>query len=74
MNGLEVWINEVVAQKADGHNEAIPEFIREGFQKSLEASAKYHCDLADGLTKDEDLALAKYHTLMSTIYSNLMCK
>lgn len=72
LSGLEVWINEVVAQKADGHNEAIPGFIREGFQRSLKANVDYHGDIAKELKKDEDHALAKYHALMAQIYANLM--
>ncbi len=73
LSGLENWINEVVAQRADGQNEAIPAFIKNGFQRSLQASAEYHEELAKGLANDDDHALSKYHTLMSEIYANLMC-
>lgn len=74
MHILEIWINEVVAQKADGHNERIPDFVRQGFQRSLQANAAYHIDIAKGLTKEEDHALSKYHALMAEIYSHMMCK
>ena len=74
MNGLEIWINEVVAKKADGHNEAIPDFIKDGFQRSLRASSEYHSEIAKGLMQVEDHALARYHALMAEIYSTLTCK
>ena len=72
MRGLEIWINEVVAQKADGHNEAIPGFIREGFQRDLRANTVYHAAIAKRLTNDGDHALSRYHSLMAKIYTSLM--
>ena len=72
--GLENWINEVVAQKADGHNSLIPGFIQERFHNEMRANITYHRDVAKRLTDKTDETLSKYHFLMADIYSGLICK
>ena len=74
LNALETWMNEIVAKNADGHNERIPEIVRKHFQQSMQASVKYHEDLAIELKDDSDQTLARYHCLMSDIYKTFICR
>ncbi len=71
---LENWINEVVAQRADGHNNLIPGFIKERFDNEMHANITYHRDVAKRLTDKTDDTLSKHHLLMADIYSDLICK
>jgi hypothetical protein len=69
---FEDWINEVVAVKADGHNEAIPGMINEGFQHSMLANSDFHKAMADALGETGDTSLASYHVIMSKVYRSFL--
>jgi hypothetical protein len=68
---LENWINEVIEQKANGHNNKIPTAIKTGFHNSMKANAEFHHEVADMLDNKEDIALVKYHILMQRIYKSI---
>jgi hypothetical protein len=69
---FEDWINEVVAVKADGHNEAIPGMINEGFQHSMLANSDFHKAMADALGETGNTSLASYHVIMSKVYRSFL--
>jgi hypothetical protein len=71
---LETWMNGVVAKNADGHNELIPDMVKDGFQQSMKANSDYHADMAERLEADGDKTLSQYHCLMADIYKTFMCK
>ena len=68
---FEDWINEVVAVKADGHNDAIPGMINEGFKRSMLANSDFHKAMADALDGTGDTPLSSYHVIMSKVYRSL---
>ena len=69
---LEKWINEVIEQKANGHNDnKIPAAIKAGFHDSMKANADFHNEIANMLDNKEDVALVKYHILMQHIYKSI---
>jgi len=72
LSSFEDWINEVVAVKADGHNEAIPGMINEGFQHSMLANIGFHKAMADALDATGDTSLASYHVIMSKVYQSFL--
>jgi hypothetical protein len=72
LHGLEDWISEVVKNKSNGHNDAIPPMIREGFDCSMQANIDYHKAVADTFSENGDRKLVTYHTLMSNVYSALL--
>ena len=72
LNSLEDWINEVVALKADGHNEAIPGMIDEGFQRSMLANSDFHKAMADALNETGNTSLSSYHIIMSEVYGSFL--
>ena len=72
LHGLEDWIREVVNDKSNGHNDAIPPVIREGFDCSMQANIDYHRAVADALSKNGNKKLVTFHTLMSDAYSALL--
>jgi hypothetical protein len=71
---LEAWINEIVANNADGHNDAIPGMIKQSFDESMKANTEYHLEMANSLDGNVDKTLAKYHCLTSDNYKRLLCK
>ena len=73
LRSLENWMNEVVAKNANGHNEAIPGKIKDGFQSSMKANIVYHADMAKMLESSPDKTLLAYHLLMSNMYRTFMC-
>jgi hypothetical protein len=68
---LENWINEMIEQKANGHNDKIPAAIKTGFHDSMKANADFHDEVANMLDNKEDVALVKYHILMQSIYKSI---
>lgn len=68
LHSLEDWINEVIKDKSNGHNDSIPPMIKEGFDSSMRANIYYHKAVADALSGDGDRKLVTYHTLMSDVY------
>jgi hypothetical protein len=72
LTGFEDWINEVVAEKADGHNDAIPGMINEGFQRSMLANIDFHKAMSDALDETGDTSLASYHVIMSEVYRSFL--
>lgn len=72
LSSFEDWINEVVAVKADGHNEAIPGMINEGFQHSMLANSDFHKAMADALGETGNTSLASYHVIMSKVYRSFL--
>ena len=68
---LENWINEVIEQKANGHNNKIPATIKTGLQDSMKANADFHNEVANMLDNKKDVALVKYHILMQRIYKSI---
>jgi hypothetical protein len=69
---FEDWINEVVAEKADGHNDAIPGIINEGFKHSMLANSDFHKAMTDALNETGDTSLASYHFIMSKVYRSFL--
>ena len=68
---LENWINEVIEQKANSHNNKIPTTIKSKFHDSMKANADFHNEIANMLDNKEDVALVKYHILMQHIYNSI---
>jgi hypothetical protein len=73
LRSLENWMNEIVANNANGHNEAIPEMIKDGFQCSMKANIVYNKEMANMLGSRPDKTLIAYHLLMSDMYRTFMC-
>jgi len=74
LQSLEDWINEVVKDKADGHNDQIAPMIKEGFDRSMRANIDYHKEMADRLAEAGETTLASYHAIMSDVYRLLLVK
>jgi len=69
---MEDWINEVVAVEADGHNDAIPGMINDGFQHSMLANSDFHKAMSDALDETGDISLASYHVIMAKVYRSFL--
>jgi len=74
LTGFEDWINEVVAEKANGHNEAIPGMINAGFHSSMQANINFHSAMADALDETGDTSLASYHVIMAKVYQTFLAQ